>query len=258
MRSSGCGRLRRIPHGAALAAALAAAAAASPAAARASEGAQIGPAPERYCLPLDCGALGASGRWRHVTFPGRAPNRFSCDGGALRVRSEGSVSLLAAEAPEAFATARALTWEWAVREGAAPRPLDRAGADDRSLVVLVAYRYESATARFSERLRRPFARAIAGRAAPARAVAYTWGGLGPAGATLDSPRDGGAHKIRILQPADPARETGVFRPARAALAADHAALFDRPGRIQHIAIGADTDDGGGGVDASVRRLCLER
>ena len=204
--------------------------------------------------PLDC-PLDQNG-WVSQDFEGKTRNRLTCRGGALNIASKGSISLHAIAPPSEFAKAKTRTWDWRVGKSVGVSDLTRKGSDDRSLAVLVAFRFDPATASFAERLLRPLVEARQGEAAPGRVLAYTWveaGGRSPSG-MMKSPFGGDAHRIVPL-----ARPLGRWRREKIDLSADYRKAFGPgPFAVQYVAIAADTDDLGGRAEAMIRELSLAR
>ncbi|MEM9724383.1 MAG: DUF3047 domain-containing protein [Pseudomonadota bacterium] len=209
--------------------------------------------------PLVC-PLAAAG-WRSTPFQGRPANQVDCAEGALRLRSEGSISMHYITPPARLSRAQALRWRWRVDRSGGASDLGRRGADDRDLAVLVAFKYNPKTATPMERALRPIVSAHGGENAPGRVLAYTWAGgdgsnteAGDQPVPIRSPYGGRAHRIMVLQ-----RGAGPWRSEHVDIRRDHVRAFgDDRFEIQYVAVVADTDDLGGASDAWIRDLRLAK
>lgn len=182
--------------------------------------------------------------WRELTFEDKPANRFELvDDGAIRVASEGSVSILQRPVQVDLEANPILTWRWRVDEAVPPTDLTRKGGDDRSLALFVTFPFRPGEASFFERLKRGMVEMVAGEDAPGRVISYVFGGQGARGEIQESPYYGSAGANVILRPAGAA--SGTWFEERIDVAAAYRQVFgSAPDAPTHIGITADSDDTG--------------
>ena len=203
------------------------------------------------------GSVSLDQGWEELHFPRKPDNSFSLHDGALRVVSDDSVSMIHHHLdPIDLAATPILAWRWRVDLGFPATDLAAKGADDRPLVLFVAFPWDPAVATTWERLTRPIIELFEGAEAPGRAIAYTWGGTAPRGTWVPSPHMHTAGGILVLRPGD--TPCGTWQTERVDLAADYESFFGAPAPApSHIAIGADTDDTDARSDGRITDLRFE-
>jgi Protein of unknown function (DUF3047) len=182
--------------------------------------------------------------WQELEVKGKPGNRFvGHPDGSIEVVSSSSVSRLYRPVEVDLDATPALTWRWRVDEPVPPTDLTQKGEDDTALTIYVGFPWDPNRASFTERLKRPLVETLAGEDAPARVLAYVFGGKQRRGEVVASPHLGSAGFMRVLRPADSA--TGEWFEERVDVAQDYREAFgeDPPDPTQ-IAISADTDDTG--------------
>lgn len=180
--------------------------------------------------------------WRAFTFEDKKANRFEMlEGGAIRVISDRSVSLLQRPVDVDIEAGPILTWRWRVDQAVPPTDLTRKGGDDRSLALFVTFPFRPGEASLFERMKRALAMMAVGEDAPGRVIAFVFGGDGRRGQVLESPYYGDAGATIIVRAAD--APTGQWFEERVDLEAAYRQVFgSAPDAPTHIAITADSDD----------------
>ncbi len=204
-------------------------------------------------LPLIAAALLLGGAvpfdsWREQRFSLLSSNDWSQGRDAVRVTSDGTVSLLWTALPPADATARRASWSWAVQESVPATALDRRGGDDRNLSLYFIFMPEAVANRMRNA---PIRRLL--EVEEARVLMYVWGGNHRAGAVVPSPYLGARGRTIALRQAG----TGAHRET-VDLARDYQRAFgSAPTALVGLALSADSDDTGTEIMAELSALRLE-
>jgi hypothetical protein len=185
------------------------------------------------------GCAGAA--WREVRFPGRAANRFTVDGEAVRITSDSAVSVLWRDVAVDLAATPILAWRWRIDAAPPPTTLVRRGGDDRALALYATFAADPATETLGTRLRRAMLEPFVEGAMPGRVLAFVWGGDGATVGWFVNPYLAESGRMRVLR--GPEAPLGVWLDEAVDLRAEHAAAFGEPARtLLQLGISADTDD----------------
>ncbi len=212
-------------------------------------------------LPIgeDLEALG----WRHLEFSGKPANIFTGHpDGTIEVLSVDSISALYRPVSVNLYETPCLAWTWRVDETMPANDLRHRDTDDRPISVYVAYPFDPARASLWERLVRVFVELTHGSAAPGRAIAYTWGGIGRRGDVQPSPYLQSAGAIVLMRPGN--AQTGLWFDELVDIRADYERVFEDPAaEPMQVALLADSDSTSSRAHAVVRDLrftdkCLNR
>ncbi len=197
--------------------------------------------------------LAASG-WRHVAFPGRIATMFTADGrDALRVRAEGSSSLIYRMVERAAQHHRRLSWRWRVDRPVPATDLSRRGGDDRSLGVYAIF-----AARGDGELGKRLGLPPQGLRRDGFVLVYVWGGNRERGALIPSPYEPRRVGQIILRPAG-TDTAGAWLREEVDLAADFRRAFAAdPPPLRYLAIAADSDDTRSLSDARIADLTMRQ
>lgn len=196
--------------------------------------------------------------WMHETLPKvERANTFAVvpDGGisVLRVRSRASASSLVATSAAAATTAR-LQWRWKVSGAVAGSDVRSKAGDDYAARLYVLFDLPLARMQLADRLRLQAARSLSGRDIPAAALCYVWGTAQPAGSTAWNPYTDRVRMVVVDSGNDHAMQ---WRSVQRDLRADWAEAFGGAmPAVSAVAVGADTDNTGGSVDAWFGDLLL--
>jgi hypothetical protein len=192
-------------------------------------------------------ALDFDANWREQSFPFRRANDFTLMGDAVKVQSDGGVSLLLRAVPEADWAATRASWRWSVARGVPVTDLTRKGGDDRNLALYFAFLPRAR----AEALRGASVRKVL-RDKDARTLIYVWGGGAAPGAVTPSPYLDGRGFTIAMRPA----ALGAFNES-VDLAADFRKSFGHaPEALFGLAISADSDDTDTVIDARIEGLRL--
>ena len=198
-------------------------------------------------LPGGVRALPFDGGWTHQTFPRRTGNRYQQGGDFVDVSSEGGVSLLIREVPQAQWGVRRASWRWQVSASVPPTDLAKKGGDDRNLAIYFVFLPMG----LAERLQGASPRRVLTHRA-ARSLVYVWGGNGGRGQVLQSPWMGAQGRtlpLRLAGTGAHAEKVDLQADFRRAFGADPEALFG-------IGISADSDDSATQIKARIENLQL--
>ena len=193
------------------------------------------------------GALLFDGSWKEQGFFRLWSNRYEQQGNRLDITSNGTVSLLWRQAPEASRLATAAEWNWQGEQGVEATDLSKKGGDDRNLAIYFVF----VDTKSAANLTTTSARSLL-RNPNMRALVYVWGGAHPVGAILPSPYHRGL-RTKVLR----TTPIGAFDES-VNLEQDYRAAFGTaPGALAGLAISADSDDTGGRIRASVGNFTLQ-
>ncbi len=202
--------------------------------------------------PIPTGADLARAGWMLWTLDRVPATKFvGSDAGRIDVTADGAFGLLYRPVPAEDRDKMRLTWRWRVDATIPPADLARPGADDRPIAVHVWF--PDTESGFIRRLARSIALSFAGVPVSGKVITYVWGGEVPRGTLLPNPHIEGDGVLIVLRGArDP---LGQWMAEDVDLAADFERAFGRkPRPPTHVALSADTDDGGGRVAAAVADL----
>ncbi|AEG91470.1 DUF3047 domain-containing protein [Ramlibacter tataouinensis] len=189
--------------------------------------------------------------WVHETLPKvRRANVYAVtldDGVAvLHVRSRASASSLLATVPAGTRATR-LRWRWKVSNALAGSDLRTRAGDDYAARLYVLFDLPPERLSLADRLRLQAARSLSGREIPAAAICYAWGTAQAAGSTGWNPYTDRVRMV-VLESGD--ARVSQWRPAERDLRQDWEESFGGAmPPVRAIAVGADTDNTGDGVDA---------
>ena len=185
--------------------------------------------------------------WVEQRFSLFSSNDFGLDADTLKVRSDGTVSLVWTELPVGFWQARAASWQWQVNKGVPPTDLTVKGGDDRNLSLYFVFLPEQLAERAKGRklldlLDEP----------DVRVLMYVWGGNHQKGAILPTPYLG--ERGRTIIRRGSGTGDGI---ENVDLAKDHLAAFaEEANSLVGLAVSADSDDTGTIIDATISHLRL--
>jgi hypothetical protein len=197
--------------------------------------------------PAVASAVSFDKTWKEQRFSLFSSNDFGLFGDALKVGSDGTVSLVWTKLASDFRNARMASWNWQVNEGVPPTDLTAKGGDDRNLSLYFIFLPEEVaeTARggdVMDLLDRP----------DVRILMYVWGGNHPQGAILPTPYLGERGRTIVRQPAGTGSTSDTVD-----LGKDHLAAFGEAAKsLVGLAVSADSDDTGTHIDATISRLRL--
>lgn len=182
--------------------------------------------------PLHAQNVDISG-WNHQKFGLFGGNTWQQSGRSLSVASDGDVSMLWVELPDSSASAREMSWTWAVDQSVPPTDLSRKGGDDRNLSLYAIFMPKEAV---TQALGKGIS-ALLGQE-NVRVLMYVWGGDHERGSTLNSPYVGERGRTIVL------RKAGVGQhEERVDLSSDLQRTF---GEVElalvGLAVSADSDD----------------
>lgn len=184
--------------------------------------------------------------WREQGFLRLWSNDYSFQGGRLKVRSEGTVSLLWRGVESVLGNSDRAHWSWTVEQGVPATDLQTKGGDDRNLAVYFVF-VDPETA---SKLTRGTARRLLQNPS-AHALVYVWGGDHETGSVLQSPYHPKLVSY-ILRPAG----VGKFDES-VDLKADFLAAFgEAKGVLVGLGISADSDDTDGQIMAWIENFEL--
>jgi hypothetical protein len=190
--------------------------------------------------------------WRLWTLSSAPAARFtSPEPGRIDVTAEAAFGLLYRELNDEESARHHLAWRWRVEATIPPTDLARRGADDRPLAVHVSF--PDTESGFLSRIGRSIAHTLAGVPLKGMVLTYVWGGAVPRDTLLPNPHlDGQGALIVLRGVTDP---TGTWLAERVDFKADFRRAFGRAApKPTHIAISADTDDGGGRATGAIEGL----
>jgi len=126
-------------------------------------------------LLLSLEALGAiSARlaeqgWAEYTFSDLKPNQWEATDSGIRVRTDGSVSVLYRNLSTDLSKTPVLAWRWRVSNAPLASDLSHDSGEDRAIALTVGFPYEPKRATFLQALTRSFVVAQQGPTRPAEA-----------------------------------------------------------------------------------------
>lgn len=198
--------------------------------------------------------------WTHQVLPSvERANRFDLVGDegttVLRVLSERSASTLAVtQRIETAATPR-LRWRWWVSNTVGGSDLRRKTGDDYAARVYVLFDFPLDRLGVGDRLKISAARLLHGADLPAAALCYVWGTAQAAG---ESGWNAYTDRLRMIVVDAGEAYVGQWREGVRDVAADFRAAFGDPvPAVSGVAVGADTDNTGGKVEARFGDLWFE-
>lgn len=192
--------------------------------------------------------LAANG-WLLMTFPRRAPARFTAQGpNTLSISADRAVAVLWRPMRSTADNAATAQWRWRVDRGVGPTDLSRKGGDDRAIAIYFV---------FSDAVEpsKPIDLGNAMRSGQAKILMYVWGGSAPRDRVLPAPHIGeNARAIVLKSASDP---IGNWHTERVDLNADFRKAFGiaAPALVA-LAISSDSDDTSGMNAASVADLVV--
>lgn len=193
-------------------------------------------------------ALRFDDSWQDFTFRRYTPTTYERLGDRLRIRGEGTSSMLFRVLPPELRDTRRASWRWKARRSVGATDLGRRGGEDRNLALYFVFTDPVTAARI-----KPGARASRVLGRNARVLVYAWGDQVPPGTRKPNPYDPQRGVIYILRPAG----TGEARESRDLLADYRAAFGEEPGKLVAVAVAADSDDTGSALDSELSDLRLE-
>lgn len=172
-------------------------------------------------------------------------NDYDLAGRQLRVKSDGTVSLLYRPVPKTAWGSNMASWGWSVAQSVVATDLTRKGGDDRNLAIYFIFMDQAD----AEKLAGASARRVL-KNASTRALVYVWGGDYPRGKILRSPYGPDKLKTVIRRAAG----KGVFSE-NVDLALDYKRAFGTTlGVLVGVGVSADSDDTKGMISATVKDL----
>lgn len=196
--------------------------------------------------------------WDEIIFDGKKTNKFTAinteDKGidGIQFLSENAVSIAFFNVNNDLNKMPKLQWQWRVDTPIIDTDLTRKGGDDRSMVVYIAFPYQSEHASFGQKLKRTTIELLKGKDTPGRVISYVWGG-GEKGAMTENPYTGeyGVY-VFLRNSSDP---SGQWLDERIDLRADFIKAFGyEPESPMYIGVGGDSDDTKTRIDASLRQI----
>lgn len=164
----------------------------------------------------------------------------------LHVRSRASASSLVAKPVDGSSIAR-LQWRWKVSGALAGSDVRSKAGDDYAARLYVLFDLPLDRLGLADRLRLQAARSLSGRDIPAAALCYVWGTAQPAGSTAWNPY---TDRVRMVVVDSGNAHAMQWRTVERDLREDWQEAFGGPmPAVGAIAVGADTDNTGGSVDA---------
>lgn len=182
--------------------------------------------------------------WRHVTFPGKSPTKFSYlrkDGrDAVAVTAASSASMLSHKVRIEAAELGSVRFSWKVPQLIAGADMALREADDSPVRVVLAF--EGDRSRFSARdsMLSELMRAVIGEEMPYATLMYVWCNRRVPGTLIASPR---TDRIRKLVVESGARNLNLWLDYERDIRADYERAFgEPPGALVGIAIMTDSDN----------------
>ncbi len=148
-----------------------------------------------------------------------------------------------------------LHWQWKVSHALAGSDFQSKGGDDFAARLYVFFDLPSDRLSLKDRLKLGAARALSGAELPAAALCYVWGSAQPVGASGWNPY---TDRVCMLVVDSQNAQAGRWRSHARDLRRDWADAFGGAmPRVSGVAVGADTDNTGGEVQAWFGDLRLE-
>ena len=148
-----------------------------------------------------------------------------------------------------------LHWQWKVSQALAGSDFQSKGGDDFAARLYVFFDLPSDRLSLGDRLKLAAARALSGNDLPAAALCYVWGSAQPVGASGWNPY---TDRVRMLVVDSQNAQAGHWRSHARDLRRDWADAFGGAmPRVSGVAVGADTDNTAGEVQAWFGDLRLE-
>lgn len=193
------------------------------------------------------GQIPFNSSWKEQKFSLFSKNKYSFQGAALGVQSDGAVSMAYRPVPENLWGASKASWRWSVDQSVPATDLRKKGGDDRNLAMYVVFLPEAE----AQRLKGAGIRKLLGSDA-ARVLVYVWGGNHGRGKVLSSPYLGARGKTVVL------RNSGTGSHAENVdLAGDYKRAFGgSKGAVVGLAVSADSDDTNSAVRGAIANLSL--
>lgn len=190
--------------------------------------------------------------WRHETLPKvERANAFDvvADEGTsvLRVRSAASASSLVAAVPSGIAAHAQLRWRWKVAKSLAGSDFRIKQGDDYAARLYVLFDLPLERLSLADRLRIQAARSLSGREIPTAAICYVWGHAQPVGSSGWNPY---TDRVRMVVVDSGNARAMQWQAVERDLRRDWQEAFSGPmPPVRAVAVGADTDNTGDGVEA---------
>ncbi|WP_291295787.1 DUF3047 domain-containing protein [Elioraea sp.] len=198
----------------------------------------------------------ASEGWRSITLAGRTPLIVEQDGEtALRIRGQGGVAIAYQPMRVPVGPDTCLAWRWRVDAGPPPTNLSRGSGGDLGLSLWVGFEADAERMDLLQRYLLGMAGLLSGpRMVPGFILLYVHGGTGKEQPWTRAPQTGGVGRALVLHPAGTA--TGAWFEHEVPLSGHFRAAFGiaPTGFVTELAISADGDDTGSGIDARLGDL----
>jgi hypothetical protein len=210
------------------------------------------------------GATAAAPPWAFMGLPQQKPPAtqfevLSSDGGPLlRIASDAGYGQLVHPLSGPPAAATRLSWRWRVAQWPEGADLRHKAGDDTAIKVCAMFEQPLARLPFVERQKLRLARSLSGSALPAATLCYVWDAQLAAGSVLPNAY---SDRLRwwVLRSGSP----GPWQQEQRDLQADFRRAFadelgdGRVPPLSAIAVGADSDNGGGRARADLADLVLQ-
>ncbi len=165
----------------------------------------------------------------------------------LQARSDAAASSLVHTLDTPAPASHALEWQWKVSNAVPDSSILHKSTDDYAARVYVFFDYDRAKLSFADRIKIDLARTLYGTEVPTAALCYVWADKDAVGTIGPNPYTDRVRMI-VLQRGD--ARAGEWVSERRDLAADFKAAFGETApQVTGIAVGADTDNTGGAVEA---------
>jgi len=198
--------------------------------------------------PVAAGPVAFDNTWSTQRFSLFSSNTYGFEGGAVSIRSDGTVSMVYRKVDPAEWTAKHAAWGWEVSQSVPATDLTRKGGDDRNASLYFVFMPQQDAQALGEK---PGIRKLLA-AQSARVLVYVWGDSQPRGSMLDSPYLDARGKTITLRKAGTGRYSEKVN-----LAADYTRAFGgQAGALVGLAVSADSDDTDTAIRARITGLSL--